>query len=822
MNKLFVCFFVAMFLCQNLNTIVQAQNNFRIESFEAWQPDYIKENNGASSGIQQKQSWQEWCEARIKRGDLGENSQIVWLAYSDRNNNYTYCDPSYNNKTSNKLNFGDRVYIAKIQNGFALVFTDNIVYEFSRGPRSKAKFLGWIPIENLLLWEECPKNKSQIYEKALVVLDPTSTSVQKNKALRRNPPYILNPSNENDTSKMLFARDLDILFVMKKTVISGKTYYLLSNQVNMGSAVKSSLLGWLPVEYITEWNQRLVLEPTIDKDAISKYSRKGLKPAAFTRYADAEKYYGDADSSIMNQAIYKYDNFVTKRMDPLIIRHPIVSSTKNAHIFKVAVMSSMGENATGFANSKAQYQREIEELTKKQQNINVIFVIDATSSMKEFYGAISNALKDLMERDFFSNPSTKSYIRVGAVLYRDYKDHAENGPELKPLTRNVNELIGFLKNVKACSKDADEWEAMYDGLEAALNTKKMGYTEDQSNFIILIGDAGNHKEWKGQSTTQKIDELADKMYANNINFLAYQVNNPGKDEYAEFSIQVSKMQKKLTDKYQTKSKAQMKYKNFPGGIKKMVRDDDQDDLPIYIMKKTLDPGESVSAQELTGQVEDKIKNFYDLIANKLELLQQMSEGGYRISGKSEEKRIREALRMADWSEDRITSVLQYMKSGGVAKFIAFAPENLDGTKLKAYEYVLFFTDKELANMIHELGKVNKSGVNGAKAYQEAIVSMGKKMLGDFSETELGKMDLGEMMAMIYGVPIKIRTLGGEIRDIINKSPEELEQLIADFSEKLERLSEIRANHECMFSKNGQSYYWVPLSVVPGFKISVDY
>ena len=162
MNKLFVCFFVAMFLCQNLNTIVQAQNNFRIESFEAWQPDYIKENNGASSGIQQKQSWQEWCEARIKRGDLGENSKIVWLAYSDRNNNYTYCDPSYNNKTSNKLNFGDRVYIAKIQNGFALVFTDNIVYEFSRGPRSKAKFLGWIPIENLLLWEECPKNKSQI------------------------------------------------------------------------------------------------------------------------------------------------------------------------------------------------------------------------------------------------------------------------------------------------------------------------------------------------------------------------------------------------------------------------------------------------------------------------------------------------------------------------------------------------------------------------------------------------------------------------------------------------------------------------------------
>ncbi len=817
-NRAYILFTVCVMFAASLN----AQDNFRIDKFEAWQPRYIKDNNGAAAGIKEGQSWQQWCESRIKQGDLGERTSTVWIAYSDRNNNYTYQQASYDNRTSNRASFGQRLNIAKIKDGFALVFTDDRKNDIEKGPNSTARFLGWIPVENLLLWEECPKNRSQIYEKALVVYNPESDKMTGGTP-RKNPPYILNPANTNDTSR-LFARDLDILFVMKKSIIGGKTFYLLSTQMNFGKDVRSSLLGWLPEEYITEWNQRLVLEPSYSPAALNDYKNRGLKPAAFMQLAEAEKYYKTKSPDIMQNAIYTYDNFIRQRMDPLIMRHPIISSTSNDHIFKVAVMTSKGEDVgAGYASKKADMQREIDALTKKQQNINIIFVIDATSSMEAFFPAVSNALKDVMQHDFFNNPSTKSYIKVGVVLYRDYPDHVKRGGlEVKPLTHDLSEISSYLNKVKVGSIDNDAWEAMYDGLETALDTKKMGYTADQSNFIILIGDAGNHPEWKGKSYAGKEDELAEKMFANNINFMGYQINNNNKKAYDDFATQVGKIQDRLVNRYQNKSKTQMKYIRLKGGFRKVVRENEQDNLPIYILKKDAEPGTKESAQVLTSQVVKTIEEFYTRITDRIVQLRQMSEGGYKISNKAEEGRIREELRMAGWSEGKINSTIQFINGGGVAKFITYAPEKQIDSYYNIYDYVLFFTEKELNDLIRELDKVNKHSSNGAKAYQEAIVSMGKAMLGDFSETQLNKMELGDMMAKIYGVPVKIHTTGGKIEDIINKTPDELKALIQDFRTKLETLKYVKNNGEgYMFSKNGLGYFWIPLSEVPGFKTSLD-
>ena len=56
---------------------VAAQGNFRIDRFEAWRPEYIKKTSGTPSSKSKDQSWQEWCEARIRRGDLGNNTNEV-------------------------------------------------------------------------------------------------------------------------------------------------------------------------------------------------------------------------------------------------------------------------------------------------------------------------------------------------------------------------------------------------------------------------------------------------------------------------------------------------------------------------------------------------------------------------------------------------------------------------------------------------------------------------------------------------------------------------------------------------------------------------
>lgn len=819
MKKLLSLAFLLVILSQ-----VTAQNNLRVEKFEAWRPDYIKKTNGTPSGKNPKQSWQEWCENRIRRGDLGNNTNEVWTVYSDRSNNPTYNDPSFSSPTGRKLSYGERVLVAKVQSGFALVFKDDQSYRITDNISKKADFLGWVPIDNLLLWVECPKGRGQIYNKALVVWDPDTKAGDSEP--QRNPNYILNP-NVPSTVSNLTARDLDILFVMKKSVVNQKTYYLLADVSDIKD-ISTSLKGWLPEAYITEWNQRLTLEPSNQLSVLDEYNNKGLKPVAFMQLKEAEDYYNMGTSETMNKAVYQHNNFTHKSLEPEIMRHPIImQSDNNSHIFQVAVMTGLnGDKNTGqgYIQQKAKNEREIEQLTKKMKNINVIFVIDATHSMIEYYVPIANALKDAMNKPFFKEHDADTKIRVGVVLYRDYLDHSKRGIETKHLTEDLADVSNFLTKVKCNSEDPDEWEAMFDGLETALDCNKMGYSPDQSNFIILIGDAANHVQYKNKNLKGKEEEIGNLMYKNNINFMAYQVRNKGRDEYDKFQTQVGKIQKTLFQQYEQKMHTPMKFVQEKSNFRRLVRaENGKDDLLVHIMRKFVDKGEVASASELTIHVLNLVENFYNKTRDQITFLRNTSEGGYKFSNAADETRLRESFRMAGWDENKINSFIRFQKDGGVAKLKCYAPECFKGAKRNAYRYVLFFSEKELSELLKSLQKVDNNS-NSADAYMQALVNLGMSMLGDFEENDIKKMNINELMEMIYGVPISIKTTAGKIENIPYLDKGWLDELIRKFKEKRETLQSIRNqgvdqnDNLRRFEKNGTKYYWIPFETLPGFDV----
>lgn len=802
---------------------VTAQNNLRVDKFEAWKPDFIKKTNGTPSGKSPDQSWQEWCEARIRRGDLGSNTNEVWTVFSDRSNNPTYNDPSFSSPTGRKLSYGERVLVAKVQNGFALVFKDDKSYRITDNIRDKADFLGWVPIDNLLLWVECPKGRGQIYNKALVVWDPDTKAGDSEP--QRNPNYILNP-NVPSTVSNLTARDLDILFVMKKSVVNQKTYYLLADVSDIKD-ISTSLKGWLPEAYITEWNQRLTLEPSTQVSVIKEYNDKGLKPVAFMQLKEAEDYFNRGSRETMNSAVYQHNNFTAKVLEPEIMRHPIIKQAdNNSHIFQVAVMTGLnGDKNTGegYIHQKAKNEREIEQLTKKMKNINVIFVIDATHSMIEYYKPIANALKDAMNKPFFKDHDADTKIRVGVVLYRDYLDHSKRGIETKHLTDDLADVSNFLTKVKCNSEDPDDWEAMFDGLETALDCNKMGYSPDQSNFIILIGDAANHLEYKNKNLKGKEEEIGNLMYKNNINFMAYQVRNKGRDEYDYFRTQVMRIQKTLFQQYEQKMHTPMKFVQENSNFRRLVRaENGKNDLLVQIMQKFVNKGEVASAQELTVQVLNLVENFYNKTRDQITFLRNTAEGGYKFSNAADETRLRESFRMAGWDENKINSFIRFQKDGGVAKLKCFAPERFKGAKRNVFSYVLFFSEKELTELLKNLQKVDNSS-NSAQAYMQALVNLGMSMIGDFGENDIKKMNVSDMMAKIYGVPISIKTSAGKIENIPYLDDDRLNELIDRFKDKRETLQSIRDNgfdqfnNLRRFEKNGTKYYWIPFETLPGFE-----
>ena len=104
----------------------------------------------------------------LKSPNWGQDSKTAsyWTVYSDRANNITYKSPSNKSERFGSLNFNDELRIAKIENGYALVYVEQFaaaIYPKINKPINK----GWVPMTHLLLWNSCPADVKGIYHKAL-------------------------------------------------------------------------------------------------------------------------------------------------------------------------------------------------------------------------------------------------------------------------------------------------------------------------------------------------------------------------------------------------------------------------------------------------------------------------------------------------------------------------------------------------------------------------------------------------------------------------------------------------------------------------------
>jgi hypothetical protein len=779
--------------------------------FAVYCPDYITNMKGNPFGLRSNQQWQDWCIAKIKSNDFGKNTKTVWTVYSDRENNTTYSNPNVYSDVFGKVDFREKLFVAKISNGFALVFTDDYKSIYP-SINSTAGTKGWIPVENLLLWEECPKNQNQIYQKGLIVHDPG----KQNAYIEKNPPYLLSPDPKSNPGEKK-ARDLDILFIMKTANSDGATYYLLSKEMNCKDQEQHVLYGWLPEDYVTRWDQRLVLEPTFASAAVRNYKEKKLAPAIYDKLEQAKNFYSRDN---LDRPFWVYDDFGFKRMNANRMRNPIIEE-QATHIFKVAAISSL--NSKKMAGEEiAKISADIEKHREQLKNINLIFVIDATSSMNKYYKAVTDALSDIMRRDYIS----KYNVKVGAVLYKDYKD--PDKIDYKPVTSRIGEIIAYLSSSanRIGSIDPDDYEAMFLGLETALDMNRMNYSKTNSNFMILIGDAGNHrKDPQGRNWQQIVSNLSQKMSDNNINFLAYQVNNANRTAYEDFALQVGVLQKEFSEYIRSKLQIApngVEFKLKSNRFYTLTRKNNSEwELPVYDTYKYASSGQSETTVGLQNIITSSVTEFQEVVQQRIRDLsaQLISKDEGIDSGSGfKEERLKENFRLLGWTESRINNYISYLKQGGSAKLIGYAPEKTNNSKYKLFDYVLFFSQDELTELIQMLSPlISTNNINLKKSYQDAVISMGQAMLGHFDEAGIRNMDMDELLSQIYGVPIKMQSCGIKIDRIINMNRLELNEYVKKFSDKLQGLKNISTNsYDGRFKSNGITYYWIPFSDMPGF------
>lgn len=779
-----------------LGVLTSAVAQVEVDKFKVAIPDIISENKG-------NDNFQANVVKNLEKKHPGVKSGYVWTVLSDRENNTTYQEPDRFSKAYTTLGFREKIYVADVKNGFALVFSSE--EKQTNFPQIDAPvWKGWVPIKNLLLWNQCPKERNQIYNKGVVVNTPDAGA-----QIKQNPNYLFGP-NPNASESSVFSSDLDILYVMKTEEVGDKTYYLLSqrNILNLQGRYDDDLLGWLPNDYLEAWNYRLLLEPTSSSRAVAYYQGKNLVPAIFPEgnngLNNARDYQRTGEAKGF---LWIYDKFSPQRMANYRMRNPVLDNS--AELYHVATLSTFNQIDVDI-DAMNDARRNLQKYKEALNNINMIFVIDNTASMRKYYPAVAESLEEILKKD------RKTKLKVGAVLYKDYKD--PKTVNYRALTSNVNEIIGFINtNKDNCNSiDPDDYEAMFEGLKTALDATKMKYNSTESNFIVLIGDAGNHRTAPTGENWQKMaKDLAKKMSENNVNFLAYQVNNTGGKADQDFGWQIGVLQeeyaKRISDKIGTKVDFELKTNRFYA-LERINKT--QLALPVYDTYKYLAAGQSETTTGLKGIIENNYDDFCKIVDDKIMDLTSLiqSGGSGKTTGGLQEASVRETLRAMGKSEEEITRMIEAIKKGGVVKFRGWTPLKTKEAPYNIWDYVLLFSENELAELIRNLDKINSISVNEAQAVQDALIAIGQAMIGNFRP----EGSVSDMLKQIYGLPVNLTTCGNfSFEDIIKLPKDTLAMYINDFNNKLASLKAIRRNKASSFNQGDLTYYWIRLYDMPG-------
>ena len=145
--------------------------------------------------------------------------------------------------------------------------------------------------------------------------------------------------------------------------------------------------------------------------------------------------------------------------------------------------------------------RGLLEKIDNKDNLDLVFAIDATGSMKNDIDKLKTDMQPLLSELFGDTPGT----RVGLLFYRDYGDtfkYMDLPVKVFPFTSNFTSFSKNLNSVRIYGKEGgDIPEAVYEAMYASCEFYSWRNTAQKK--IILIGDAEPHPTPRGSGRYSK-------------------------------------------------------------------------------------------------------------------------------------------------------------------------------------------------------------------------------------------------------------------------------------------------------------------------------
>ncbi|CAN2040252.1 putative VWFA domain-containing protein [Candidatus Magnetomoraceae bacterium gMMP-15] len=270
--------------------------------------------------------------------------------------------------------------------------------------------------------------------------------------------------------------------------------------------------------------------------------------------------------------------------------------------------------------------KPIHNLREQTKHIDLVFVIDATGSMCKYIHAVAKIANKIMQQ--CKDIEWLNSLRVGATVYRDYKDEDDVFDSIS-LTSDVDNVSNWLSNVKCFSaaKESDNPdaffpEAVFQGLYKAATMSRWG--NYHTRVIIHIGDTGNHSRGEDNHTGNSIGKTL--VSNETVSYIAIHVNSE--------ETLLSRLEAKAINKFTSDSKriCQSAYNNWLNNLKKNWQGNNKEleniiDLSdetfrrnegLWYIREVGNPNTATDRiEEIVDEVVDKLALQVNLFANFL-------------------------------------------------------------------------------------------------------------------------------------------------------------------------------------------------------------
>lgn len=420
--------------------------------------------------------------------DWGQSQKVdkYWVVYSDRENNITYNKPDKSSGRFSSLNFNEELRIAKLQNGFALVYkeekTSSIYPKINSG-----KTRGWVPMSNLLLWNSCPTNDLGIYRKALPVINVDEYIKHKDSNIGK---IFKNPVAKSGQARLMTG--MDFYFVMKEDSESGLV--LLSRLCNLVGNTSQVLYGWVSKASFVPWNQRSCLEPNWNREVAEKFAALPENKRNIPVYRDSNL------TNLAGSIPIGSDNSLGKRatmyrMSPDEMRYVLFDNDKKRDgIYKILAFTRLDSKEYGARARKAKNDTKTKILLKdvfgedelkkmREDNMRCISFIGYTREMFPELGESYWRPVICISEDEFKDLMTNLQGVMAAVI----SGSDDRRPYVTAMKTLVRTMIPDITEAQMMQKGNREIMAMAAGLSVSSDTLR-GYTLEEILDSRIVSD----------------------------------------------------------------------------------------------------------------------------------------------------------------------------------------------------------------------------------------------------------------------------------------------------------------------------------------------